>query len=154
MFEKRINDKRVDVEGLEDISLILKADEDLMFQVLYNLIENAVKFVNEGGVISFSVMVREEVAHICIKNTGEGLTDDELPKIFDRFYKTDTSRSKDKTGLGLGLSIARNLTNAQNGVFDLVVDGDLFKAIVSFPLVEDTVQAPGQNDAQPEQKTE
>ena len=115
MFEKRINDKCVDVEGLEDISLILKADEDLMFQVLYNLIENAVKFVNEGGVISFSVIVREEVAHICIKNTGEGLTDDELPKIFDRFYKTDTSRSKDKTGLGLGLSIARKIVHLHKG---------------------------------------
>ena len=58
MFEKRINDKHVEVEGLEDASLVVKADEDLMFQVLYNLIENAVKFVNEGGVISFSLRRR------------------------------------------------------------------------------------------------
>ncbi len=115
MFEKRITDKHVDVEGLEDLSLIITADEDLMFQVLYNLIENAVKFVNENGVISFSVYEENKTAHICIKNTGEGLADDELPKIFDRFYKTDESRSKDKTGLGLGLSISRKIVHLHQG---------------------------------------
>lgn len=115
MFEKRISDKKVEVEGLEDASLQIRADEDLMFQVLYNLIENAVKFVNEGGTISFAVFTEGKTAHICVKNTGEGLADDELPKIFDRFYKTDTSRSKDKTGLGLGLSIARKIVHLHQG---------------------------------------
>ena len=115
MFEKRISDKKVEVEGLEDVSLVVKADEDLMFQVLYNLIENAVKFVNEGGTISFSLNEENGTAYICVKNSGEGLADDELPKIFDRFYKTDTSRSKDKTGLGLGLSIARKIVHLHGG---------------------------------------
>lgn len=115
MFEKRISDKHVEAEGLEDVSFMVKADEDLMYQVLYNLIENAVKFVNEGGVISFSLHEENGTAFICIKNTGDGLADDELPKIFDRFYKTDTSRSKDKTGLGLGLSIARKIVHLHKG---------------------------------------
>lgn len=115
MFEKRINDKHVDVEGLEDISLTIKADEDLIFQVLYNLIENAVKFVNEGGTISFDVREEKGTAFISFKNTGDGLADDELPRIFDRFYKTDTSRSQDKTGLGLGLSIARKIVHLHSG---------------------------------------
>ena len=115
MFEKRITDKHVDVEGLEDISMKVRADEDLMSQVLYNLIENAVKFVNSGGVISFQLYEEDGIAHICIKNTGEGLADDELPKIFDRFYKTDTSRSQDKTGLGLGLSISRKIVHLHQG---------------------------------------
>lgn len=115
MFEKRITNKNVDVQGLEDISLMVKADKDLMFQVLYNLIENAVKFVDEGGVISFSVHEENGTAYIMVKNTGEGLADDELPKIFDRFYKTDTSRSQDKTGLGLGLSIARKIVHLHGG---------------------------------------
>ncbi len=115
MFEKRITDKHVDVEGLEDVSMKVRADEDLMSQVLYNLIENAVKFVNSGGVISFQLYEEDGIAHICIKNTGEGLADDELPKIFDRFYKTDTSRSQDKTGLGLGLSISRKIVHLHQG---------------------------------------
>lgn len=115
MFEKRINDKHVEVEGLEDLSLTIKADEDLIFQVFYNLIENAVKFVNEGGTISFSVREEKGKAFISFKNTGDGLRTDELPKIFDRFYKTDTSRSQDKTGLGLGLSIARKIVHLHSG---------------------------------------
>ena len=115
MFEKRINDKHVEVEGLEDLSLTIKADEDLIFQVCYNLIENAVKFVNEGGTISFSVREEKGKAFISFKNTGDGLSTDELPKIFDRFYKTDTSRSQDKTGLGLGLSIARKIVHLHSG---------------------------------------
>lgn len=115
LFEKRITDKHVDVEGLEDVSLTMPADEDLMFQVLYNLIENAVKFVNQGGIIRFALYVEGNIAHICIKNTGDGLADDELPKIFDRFYKTDTSRSQDKTGLGLGLSISRKIVHLHQG---------------------------------------
>ena len=115
MFEKRIVDKHVDVEGLEDISMVVKADEDLIFQVFYNLIENAVKFVNEGGKISLELREEKGTAYICFKNTGEGLADDELPKIFDRFYKTDTSRSQDKTGLGLGLSIARKIVHLHSG---------------------------------------
>jgi len=115
MFEKRITDKHVDVEGLEDAAMKLRADEDLMSQVLYNLIENAVKFVNQGGVISFQLYIEEKTAHICITNTGEGLADDELPRIFDRFYKTDTSRSEDKTGLGLGLSISRKIVHLHQG---------------------------------------
>ena len=115
MFEKRISDKHVEVEGLEDVSLVIRADEDLMFQVLYNLIENAVKFVNEGGTISFSLRAENKTAYIGVKNTGEGLADDELPRIFERFYKTDTSRSRDKTGLGLGLSIARKIVHLHKG---------------------------------------
>ncbi len=115
MFEKRITDKNVEVEGLEDAALQLYADEDLLFQVLYNLIENAVKFVNEGGVISFELQKENGMASITVKNTGEGLADDELSKVFDRFYKTDTSRSQDKTGLGLGLSIARKIVHLHEG---------------------------------------
>lgn len=115
MFEKRITEKNVEVEGLESSSLQLLADEDLLFQVFYNLIENAVKFVNKDGIISFDVHKENGTAYILVKNTGEGLSDDELTKVFDRFYKTDASRSKDKTGLGLGLSIARKIVHLHEG---------------------------------------
>lgn len=135
MFEKRINDKHVDVEGLEDVSLKLRADEDLMFQVLYNLTENAVKFVNEGGIISVELYTENKTAHICIKNTGEGLADDELPRIFDRFYKTDASRSQDKTGLGLGLSISRKIVHLHQGhIIVKSVRGEYTSFEVQVPL--------------------
>ncbi len=140
MFEKRINDKKVDVEGLEATSLQLPADEDLLFQVLYNLIENAVKFVNENGVISFSVRTENGMACITVKNTGEGLADDELSRVFERFYKTDTSRSQDKTGLGLGLSLARKIVNLHQGhIIVKSVQGEYTAFEVQLPVKQPSV---------------
>lgn len=115
MFEKKIEDKNVEVEGLDCEKLMVEADADLMQQVIYNLIENAVKFVNTGGVISFSFGKTGKECFASVRNTGEGLTDDELPKVFERFYKTDSSRGKDTTGLGLGLSISRKIIHLHNG---------------------------------------
>ncbi|MBQ8961921.1 MAG: HAMP domain-containing histidine kinase [Ruminococcus sp.] len=115
MFEKRIEDKGLSVEELDSSRLMAVVDADLMQQVIYNLVENAVKFVNEGGTLSFSF---EEVDGICmigIRNTGEGLKNTEIQQVFDRFYKTDSSRGKDITGLGLGLSISRKIVHLHNG---------------------------------------
>lgn len=115
MFEQKIEIKKVDIEGLDAERLIVEADENLIEQVIYNLIENAVKFVNENGVISFEFRKNEDHCFISIKNTGEGLTDTEISQVFDRFYKTDSSRGKDTTGLGLGLSISRKIIQLHNG---------------------------------------
>ena len=85
------------------------ADPDLMSQVIYNLVENAVKFVNEGGTIKFTFSDTENEWIFAVRNTGNGISEEELPKIFERFYKSDASRSQDKTGLGLGLDITRRI---------------------------------------------
>ena len=88
-------------------------------QVVYNLIDNAVKFVNEGGCISFSFTKKDGKVFVSIKNTGAGIAQHELPRLFDRFYKTDKSRSLDKTGVGLGLYIVQTIVNQHKG--DLIV---------------------------------
>ncbi len=135
MFEKRITDKNVDVIGLGEDSLTLRADEDLLFQVLYNLVENAVKFVSEEGEIAFSLYEQDKIAHICIKNTGAGLGASELPRLFDRFYKTDPSRSEDRTGLGLGLSIARKIVHLHGGhIVVKSVEGEYTLFDVQLPI--------------------
>lgn len=115
LFEKRIEDKRIDIRGLDTERFFVNADEDLVQQVIYNLTENAVKFVDEGGYISYNF--RREGNMICtvIRNSGEGLKKNEINKVFDRFYKTDESRGKDKTGVGLGLSIVRSIIKLHNG---------------------------------------
>lgn len=115
MFEKKIEAKHIEIEELDSERLVAVVDPDLMQQVIYNLIENAVKFVNDGGKISFKFEKENDMCIIGIKNTGEGLKDSEIPKIFDRFYKTDFSRGKDTTGLGLGLSISRKILRINNG---------------------------------------
>ncbi|MGN0695214.1 MAG: ATP-binding protein [Oscillospiraceae bacterium] len=115
LFEKRIDDKHVQIEGLDADRFYLNADIDLTQQVIYNLTENAVKFVNEGGTITFGYEVRGDLTAIRIRNSGEGLKQNEISKVFDRFYKTDESRGKDKTGVGLGLSIVRSIIKLHNG---------------------------------------
>lgn len=115
-FEQRIEDKHIDIQGMEDIrSLTVKGDPDLIHQVIYNLLDNAVKFTNDGGYIRLRVFSRDGYAHVCICNSGIGVPSDELTHIFDRFYKTDKSRSQDKTGVGLGLYIVKTIISLHAG---------------------------------------
>ena len=135
MFEQKIDVKKVDIQGLDADRLVIVADENLIEQVIYNLTENAVKFVNEGGIISFGFRKNESDCFISIKNTGEGLTDTEISQVFDRFYKTDSSRGKDATGLGLGLSISRKIVQLHNGQITVKsVYGEYTEFIIKLPV--------------------
>lgn len=114
-FEKRIEEKKIDIRGLDRDAFVVNADKDLIQQVVYNLVENAVKFVNEGGYIAFSFAESEEEQSIAIRNSGEGLKKNEISRVFERFYKTDESRGIDPGGVGLGLSIVRSLVKLHGG---------------------------------------
>jgi Signal transduction histidine kinase len=87
----------------------------MIHQVVYNLIENAVKFTNEGGYIEILVVDHPNRTVVSIQNSGQGIAPDELPLIFDRFYKTDKSRSQDKNGMGLGLYIVKTIIRLHGG---------------------------------------
>lgn len=115
MFEKKIDEKNLKVIGLDSDRLIAVVDSNLIQQVIYNLVENAVKFVNEGGTLTFSFEKINDMCSISVRNTGDGLKDSEIQQVFDRFYKTDSSRGKDSSGLGLGLSISRRIVHLHNG---------------------------------------
>lgn len=116
LFEKRIDDKGIDIRGLDADRFFVRADMDLTQQVIYNLTENAVKFVDKGGYISYEFGHNEEgLVTLSIRNSGEGLKKNEIHRVFDRFYKTDESRGKDKTGVGLGLSIVRSIIKLHGG---------------------------------------
>ncbi len=116
MFESRLNEKEIDIRGLDCGRVMLDADKDLIQQVVYNLTENAVKFVNKGGYIAFGFSEDGNgVTTVKIRNSGEGLKANEISKVFDRFYKTDASRGIDKTGVGLGLSIVRSIIKLHGG---------------------------------------
>ncbi|MDE6591974.1 MAG: HAMP domain-containing histidine kinase [Oscillospiraceae bacterium] len=115
LFEKRIEDKGIDIQGLDADRFYVNADMDLTQQVIYNLTENAVKFVNKEGFISYSFGCSEGFVTVTVRNSGEGLRKNEIHRVFDRFYKTDESRGKDKTGVGLGLSIVRSIIKLHGG---------------------------------------
>ena len=115
-FEQRIEQKNITITDLEDCQREeVNADYDLIGQVVYNLLDNAVKFTNEGGTISLRVY-REPGRVVCaVRNTGMGIPAGEMPHIFERFYKTDKSRALDKNGVGLGLYIVKTVINLHHG---------------------------------------
>lgn len=134
-FEKRLEEKDIEIRGLDtDRRYQLWADSDLIHQVIYNLLENAIKFVDKGGYISFHF---EEVGYltvIYIRNSGEGLTQEELSLVFDRFYKTDKSRGIDASGVGLGLNIVRSIIKLHGGKIQVrSVVGEYTEFMFSLP---------------------
>ena len=115
-FEKSIDEKKIDIRGLDTLQpMQVHGDEDLLHQVVYNLVENAVKFTNTEGYISFNVSDSIDRIVVTIENSGSGIQSDELPLVFEKFYKTDKSRSQDKNGMGLGLYLVRTIIKLHGG---------------------------------------
>lgn len=114
--EQRIAEQQLELEGLEVMQPIkVNADYDLIYQVVYNLVDNAVKFTNAGGKISFHTAEFGNAVEFKIRNTGEGIEQKDLPFIFERFYKTDKSRSAVKDSTGLGLHLAYTIISIHGG---------------------------------------
>ena len=115
-FERVLSDKKVEVAGLDRMdSVFVEADQDLIHQVIYNLVDNAVKFTPEHGCISVSAIADNTRVIIAIRNSGEGIPPDEIGRVFERFYKVDKSRSIDAKGAGLGLYIVKSIVELHGG---------------------------------------
>ncbi len=109
-LEGRINEKKLDVEvSIPEERCLVRGDADAINQVAYNLLENAIKFSKEGGILSLSLWKQADKAYVSIKNRGETIPPEQLQLIFDRFHKTDASRSQDRDGVGLGLYIVKTI---------------------------------------------
>ena len=112
-FEGTCRDKRISIELLlTGQTLFVHADMVQIQQVLYNLIDNAIKFSPEDSVIKIESSLKHETVFVSVKDMGCGIAKVNLPKIWDRFYKIDSSRGKDRKGTGLGLSIVKEIINA------------------------------------------
>lgn len=113
-FESKIDEKRLDVEfEPQDDRMDVHADRDAIHQVLYNLTENAIKFAKEGGKLKISIShAAKGKLLVRVYNEGQGVSEEDLPYIFDRFYKSDKSRGLDKIGVGLGLYIVKTMITA------------------------------------------
>ena len=113
--EQRISDKNISITDLDVTPVYAMCDQDVLYQIVYNLIDNAVKFTPESGTITVSAVQADTAAVITVRNTGTGIKQDELGHIFERFYKTDKSRGLDRTGTGLGLYISKTLAQKMAG---------------------------------------
>ncbi|MBQ7624593.1 MAG: HAMP domain-containing histidine kinase [Clostridia bacterium] len=114
-FEKKLSDKNVEVELDIPDKLDVVANHDAMFQVIYNLIDNAVKFVDENGRISVALSEKNGRARFKVANTGSIISEEDAKRVFERFYKADTSRTDSKNGSGLGLYIVKTIVNRHDG---------------------------------------
>jgi signal transduction histidine kinase len=102
-FEKRIEDKHLDVEfDCEADKMLAVADRDAIYQVLYNICDNAVKFSREGGKYRIRITSKDKKINVSVYNEGQGIPEEDLAIVFDRFYKSDKSRGLDKSGVGSG----------------------------------------------------
>ena len=112
-FEQRINQKHLNVDiDMPEFGLTVHAFADAVSQVIYNLLDNAVKFIDDGGTLSIHARQQGGKAVVSIANTGPTIDPAELPLIFDRFHKTDKSRSTDRDGVGLCLYIVKTIVLA------------------------------------------
>ena len=100
--------------------LLVNADMEQIQQVLYNLLDNAIKFSNDNSSIQIETTVKNGKVFVSVKDHGSGIPKDSIAKIWDRFYKIDASRGKDRKGTGLGLSIVKEIINAHNQHIDVI----------------------------------
>ncbi len=114
--EQRIEKRKIEITGLDELQDVsVNADRDLIHQALYNLIDNAIKFTDEGGKVSFSLKAENKRTVLTVTNTGVGIPQKDLPFIFERFYKVDKARSSVKNSTGLGLYIVKTIITAHGG---------------------------------------
>ena len=114
-FEGTCTSKRISIELLLLAgNILVYADRRKIQQVLYNLIDNAIKFSGNDSSITIEVTEKNEKVFVSVKDTGMGIPKKELNKIWERFYKSDLSRGKDKKGTGLGLAIVKEAIQAHD----------------------------------------
>ena len=120
-FEGTCDSKNIvlDLTFAENITMVY-ADLCKIQQVLYNLIDNAIKFSHPDSTIFIQTTLRFEKVYVSVKDTGIGIPKDSIKKIWERFYKTDLSRGKDKKGTGLGLSIVKEIIQNHGETIDVI----------------------------------
>jgi len=126
-FEQIISREKLELAGLDALEpVVLSGDRDMLTQVFYNLIDNAVKFTPPGGRLEFDARTDKDTYAFTLRNTGVGIPPEELARIFERFYKTDKSRSFDVKGAGLGLYLARTIVKMHGGTISAASDGETY----------------------------
>ncbi|MBI5888675.1 MAG: ATP-binding protein [Deltaproteobacteria bacterium] len=115
-FEKQARDKRITIssripEGLPKVM----GDRDRLEQVVVNLVDNAIKYTHSGGSVNISVSRIEGSVRVDVADTGIGIPAEDIPRIFERFYRVDKARSRELGGTGLGLAIVKHIIQGHGG---------------------------------------
>ena len=139
-LEKKITDRGLDVEAdIPEESVLVRGDSDMITQVIYNLLENAAKFASEDSTLYIGVSVRESKARVTVRNSGETISMEELPLLFERFHKSDKSRSADKDGVGLGLYIVKTILEQHKEKIEVISEDGITEFAFSLPIEERSI---------------
>lgn len=134
-FEQKILSKKLDVQvDFPDYPLYTSAQEDQIVQVIYNLLDNAVKFCPEEGVLGLQITEQGSKIYVSISNTGPTIPPAELPLVFDRFHKIDKSRTE-RDGWGLGLYIVKTIVCAHGEDLSVTSKDDKTEFTFTLPLI-------------------
>ncbi|MDR2940315.1 MAG: HAMP domain-containing histidine kinase [Clostridiales bacterium] len=140
-MENRIIEKNIDFSVFfKDEVCLVRADEEKVRRVLQNLLDNALKFTEADGAVVITTLKKDKKAVVSVKDNGVGLTDEQAKHVFDRFYKADHSRGKDKAGSGLGLSITKEFIKAHGENISLnskIGEGTEF--IFTLPAIDEDI---------------
>lgn len=138
-FEGTCRRKNISVElVLTDDEMYVNADMGKIQQVLYNLLDNAIKFSHQSDLIRVETSVKNNKLFVSVKDSGIGIPKEDLKSIWDRFYKSDLSRGRDKKGTGLGLSIVKEILNSHEEHINVIsTEGVGSEFIFSLPLADE-----------------
>lgn len=131
------SDGKTIIADIED-GIITKGDSDRLNQVFINIVANSLKYTNQGGHVTVSMKMEGEAAVICVADDGIGISADDIPFVFERFYRSDKSRSRETGGKGIGLTISKALVEAHGGkIWIAIRDGEGTKVNISLPSWKD-----------------
>ncbi len=143
-LEGKINAKKLDVDAaLPEEHFIVRGDGDAITQVVYNLLDNAIKFATEGSTLGLSLWKQGDKAYVSVKDHGETIPPSELNLIFDRFHKTDRSRSLDREGVGLGLYIVKTILGNHNEDISVTSADGVTEFVFTLTLCKQPQKQPG-----------
>ena len=132
-FEQKIEEKKLQVQvDMPEHPVFALAHQDYITQVLYNLLDNAVKFCPEGGALELRIRESSGKVYVSVSNEGQTIPAQELPLVFDRFHKIDKSRSQNRDSWGLGLYIVKTIVSAHGE--NISVDSRDGKTTFAFTL--------------------
>ena len=129
--------KELEIEAeIPDTEIVVRGEQDAITQVCYNILDNAVKFSYENTAIVIKIWKQESKVYVSVKNCGDSIDEAELPYIFERFHKSDKSRSVDKDGVGLGLYIVKNVINGYGEKIMVRSENNETEFVVSLTMAE------------------
>jgi two-component system sensor histidine kinase BaeS len=133
-FRPQVDAKQIRVESHFDHDPLLRGDADKLSQVVRNLFQNAVQYTERGGSLKISTELSQGQLRVIFANSGGELSENDLPFIFERFYRGEKSRSREHGGAGIGLAIVKELIDAHNGRVGADISDNLTTIWFSVPI--------------------